>query len=111
MLLLLVHQFPSIYKTGKEIPTYKKYMCNLGQSNFNLLADHIYAKIIIILAIDINFFERQDDVVVQLVEHSLKELFYCRDVSFGHPPSIKPRNFILSKWQSYAKQLGHYAKW
>lgn len=61
---LLVYQFSNIYKTGKEILIYKKYMCNLGQSNFNLLADYIYTKIITVLAIDINFFEHQYNVVV-----------------------------------------------
>lgn len=64
--LLLVYQLPSIYKTKKKILTYRKNVCNSSQSNLNLLADHINAEIIIIPAIDLDFFGRQYDMVVQL---------------------------------------------
>lgn len=54
----LAHQLPSVYKIGKQISIYKKYAYNSGQNNFDLLANHIYAKIVLVTVIDIDFLER-----------------------------------------------------
>lgn len=70
--MLLLHQFLSIYKTGKKIFTYKKYAHNLGQSDSDLFADHIHAKIMIVAAIDINLFRYYYDAVVHPAGHSSK---------------------------------------
>lgn len=43
-------------------------MHNLSQSDFNLLANYTYAKIIIVPTIKINFFGHQYDAVVQLAD-------------------------------------------
>lgn len=51
---LLICQLFSIYKIRKKILIYKKYTCNLGQSNSNLLEDYTYAKIVIISTKSIN---------------------------------------------------------
>ena len=75
VLPLLVCQLLSICKTGKEIFTY--------QSDFNLLADHIYAKIVIIAAIYTNLFRCQYDAIVKRAGRSLVQLFYSEIVSFG----------------------------
>lgn len=39
----------------KKTSTYKKYIYDLSQSDFDLFVDHIYAKIVIILVITIYF--------------------------------------------------------
>lgn len=56
-LLFLICQFFSVCKIGKKILTYKKYVRNLNQSNFNLLANYTYIKIVIVSIINIDFFE------------------------------------------------------
>lgn len=45
----------------------------------------------IIPIIDLDFFERQNDAVVQLAKCSLKQPFYCRNFSFGYffPPNYE----------------------
>lgn len=65
MLSLLIRQFSSICRTRKKIPIHKKYIYNLSQSDFNLLADYIYIKIIIVRIINMNFLGRQYDAVIQ----------------------------------------------
>lgn len=46
-----------VYKIEKKISIYKRYIYNSSQSDLNLLVDDIYAKILIISGIDINFFK------------------------------------------------------
>lgn len=38
----------------------------------------------IISIIGLDFFRRQDDAIVQPAKHSLEQLFYYKDVNFGH---------------------------
>lgn len=59
-------------------------MRNLGQSDFNLFTDYIYVKIVIVLAMNINFLMHQYDVVTQFAGCNLKQLFYCRNISLSH---------------------------
>lgn len=54
----------AVCRIRKQIFINKRYACNFGQSNFDLLADYIQAKIIIIFAINLDLFERQSDAVV-----------------------------------------------
>lgn len=68
-------------------------MRNLGQSDSNLLANHIYTKMVIVSAINIDLFRRQYDVVVQLARRSPEQLSYYKDVSFGHLPLLNCENF------------------
>lgn len=98
--MLLVRQLSSICRTGNEIPIYKKYTCNSDQSDFDLFANHAYIKIVIILAIDINFLGHQYDVVVQMAGHSLEQLFCYGDISFGHvlSPNCETLVFLSNKF-------------
>lgn len=70
MLLLLIYQLFSIYKTKKKILIYKKYICNSGQKDFNLFTNHIYAKIVIVFAIDTDLLKRQYNMVMQAAKCS-----------------------------------------
>lgn len=56
-LLLLIHQLSNIYKIGKKILPYRKYVCNLSQSDFDLFPDYIYAKIVTVSIIDTKFLD------------------------------------------------------
>lgn len=47
-------------------------MYNLCQYDFDPLADHIYAEIMIIRAISLDFSRRQNDAIVKLVRYSLE---------------------------------------
>lgn len=62
--LFLIHQFPSVCRTGKRVSTYKRWVYNSSQSDSNLLADYTYANIVILPVIDTEFSRHQYDVVV-----------------------------------------------
>lgn len=89
LLPVLICQFPSICRTGKEIPTYRRYTYNSGQSNSDLLADPTNAEIVIVSAMDTDLRRSQCDMVVQPAGRSPEQLFCCGDVNFGHslPPN------------------------
>lgn len=55
-------------------------MRNSSQGNFDLLADYIYVKIVIILIIDMDFLGRQYDIVVQSTGCSQSSAF-IREIS------------------------------
>lgn len=84
----LVRQLPSIYRTEKKIPTYRRYVRNSNQSDFDLFADHTNAKIVIIPIISLNLLKRQNNTVVQLDRYNLKQPACCEDVIFGHVPLL-----------------------
>lgn len=56
MLLFLIYQSLSICKTRKKISNYRRYTCNLSKSDYNLLVNYIYTKIVIVSIIYTNFF-------------------------------------------------------
>lgn len=66
----------AIYKIKKKLFIDKKYTCNLGQSNFDLFTDHIYAKIVITFAMNSDLLRYQDDTVRKLARCSLEQLLY-----------------------------------
>lgn len=61
---LLVRQLSSVCRTGKQILTHKKYACNSGQSDSDLLADHTNAEIMILSVMDTDLLGHQYNVVV-----------------------------------------------
>lgn len=61
-------------------------MRNSGQSKLDLLADDTYVKIMIVFAINPDFFWCQYDVFMQPAEQSLEQLPYYTNVSFGYSP-------------------------
>lgn len=73
-----------VYRIEKTISIYKRYMCNLSQNNSNLLADHTHAEIVIISVISLDFFECQNEAVVQPARRSSKLSFYYENISFGY---------------------------
>lgn len=81
---LLVCQLPNVYRTGKEISTYKRYAYNSDQNDSDLLADHTNAEILIILAMGMDFLRCQYDVIIQPARRSPKQLLYYEDISFSH---------------------------
>lgn len=46
--------FAVVCRIEKKIPIYRKYARNSGQSDFDLLADHTQAKIVIVLAMGLD---------------------------------------------------------
>lgn len=50
----------------------------------DLLADHIYVKMVIVPAMGTNLFKRKYDMVVQPAERSPNQPFCYEDVSFGY---------------------------
>lgn len=54
----------TICRIRKKIPIDKKYMCNSGEIDFDLLANYIHVEIAIISAKNLNFFRRLSDAVV-----------------------------------------------
>ena len=83
---LSVRQLPSVCRTGKGIPIYRRYARNSGQSDSDLLADHTHAEIVIVPAMGTDLLGRQYDAVVQPAGRSPEQPPCCGDVSFGHPP-------------------------
>lgn len=73
-----------IYKIEKRLFIYRRQVHNSDQNDFDLLADHTQAKIIIISAISKCFFGRQGDAGVQPAKRSLKQPFCCGNISFSH---------------------------
>lgn len=78
-----------VCKIGERLPIYQKYARNLGQSDFDLLADYTQAEIVIIPTISSKLFGCQDDAVMQPARQSPEQLSYYRNVSFGYlyPPN------------------------
>lgn len=68
----------------KTISIFKKFARNSNQSDFDLLVDYTYAKIMIVPAMDSNFFGRQDNAVMQSAGQSPEQLFYCGNVGFSY---------------------------
>ena len=79
-----MRQLPSICKTGKEIPIYRRYAHNSGQNDSDLLADYTYVEIVIVPAMGTDLLGRQYDKVVQLAEYSPEQPPCYEDVRFGH---------------------------
>lgn len=94
-----MRQLSSVYKTRKKILIYRKYVCNLGQSNSDLFADYIHAKIVIVLTIDMYFLGRQYDAIMQLARHSLEQPLYYENVSFGNLslPNCEGLAYLINK--------------
>lgn len=59
-------------------------MRNSSQSESDLLPNHTYAEIVIILVIEIDVLGRQYHMVIQPARQSLKQPLCGRDVSFCH---------------------------
>lgn len=95
----MLHQLSSVYRTKKKISTYKKYIRNLSQNDFDLFADHTYAEIVIIPTMDTDLFGHQYDVIVQPAKHSPEQPFCCENVNFGHhfPSNCKSLTYSSDK--------------
>lgn len=56
----------------------------MGWNNADLPTHQIYANIVILLMISIDFFGHQHDVVIYPARCSLEQSLCCGDVSFSH---------------------------
>lgn len=74
----------AICKIEKRILIYGKYARKLDQTNFDLFPDHTHTKIVIIPAIDSDFFRYQNDTFVYPARGNLEQLFYSENVNFNH---------------------------
>lgn len=76
-------------------------MYNSCQTDFDLLTDYIYAKIVIVPTMGLDFFGHYDEMtlVVQPAQQNPKQFLYCRDVSFGHsaPPNYEGLVCLIDK--------------
>lgn len=54
-----------VYRIEKWISIYRRYVYNSGQSDFDLLADHTHAKIVIIPTMNTDLIGRQYDKLVR----------------------------------------------
>lgn len=84
MSTLWVSQLPSIYRIGKWISTYTRYTYNSVQSDFDLLIDHKYAKIIIIAAIDTDLLGPQYDKLLYNHQNAAQGAPLCGNFNFNH---------------------------
>lgn len=98
-LLFLGCQLFSIYKTEKKILIYRKYIHNSSQSDFNLLADYINIKILIISIMSLDFFRRQDDAVIQPTKRNQEQSTCCKNISscYSPIPNCKSLAYLIDK--------------